>query len=470
MRGPDGIGPRRTGRWSIGGQDLSQAASVDQSRNPVSTSILGSPVLSHPLGSVGCIKGKGGVVGFFEVSRGARRRARIRAKLPTEHPPVLDEIGELIASLPDPELLCAEERAGSMAALASLSNQVQAYLTKVAAVADVQGDSRVLGAGTTGTLVAVATGATVQAGSGIVNTGRQLGSLPELAQAFDAGRVSGQHVSVILATTEGLTQRAEVVAAATELACATDPRETRQVLQVIADAQDGSHGELSHAQQRARRSLRLTARPSGMWRITGLLDEVEGARLAEVLETFSATRDACVEATLPQRRADGLAAMAEAAETNRTPLGTGGLSVLIDAADLPEAQKAVLSDGTPITADTFDLLTCTMVCTVIFGDNTTAGFVPIVLGRTRRRATGGQWTALIARDRGCIRCGRTPRFCEAHHVHHWRHGGTTDVDNMVLLCSRCHHDLHHGRYSITMNTDGIPQIHTGRSPPIPAGA
>jgi hypothetical protein len=108
------------------------------------------------------------------------------------------------------------------------------------------------------------------------------------------------------------------------LACATDARETRQVLQVVADAQDGAHGQLSHAEQRARRSLRLSARPSGMWRLTGLLDDIEGARLAEVLEAFSASRDAGVDVTLPQRRADALAMMAEAASANAHPLGTVG--------------------------------------------------------------------------------------------------------------------------------------------------
>ncbi len=80
-----------------------------------------------------------------------------------------------------------------------------------------------------------------------------------------------------------------------------------------------------------------------------------------------------------------------------------------------------------------------------------------------------QWRSLIARDRGCIRCGRAPRFCQAHHIHHWRHGGTTDLSNMVLLCSTCHHDLHHGHYTVTMN-NGIPTITTTstRSPPLTA--
>ena len=85
-------------------------------------------------------------MGFFEVSRGALRRAKIRAGLPTVHPETLDEIEALVGSLPDPGTLCAEERAGAMAKVAALTNQLQAYLTSVAGAADANGDSRVLGA------------------------------------------------------------------------------------------------------------------------------------------------------------------------------------------------------------------------------------------------------------------------------------------------------------------------------------
>jgi hypothetical protein len=39
----------------------------------------------------------------------------------------------------------------------------------------------------------------------------------------------------------------------------------------------------------------------------------------------------------------------------------------------------------------------------------------------------------------------------------------------VLLCSYCHHDLHFGAYTITMD-QGIPRITptTGRAPPLSA--
>ena len=98
---------------------------------------------------------------FFDVSRAAHRRARIRASLPTAAPAGFDEINDDIDALPDPDLLCAEERAAAMAHTARLRNRIEAYLTGLAGAADTAGDSRVLGAGTSGSLVAIATGSPV---------------------------------------------------------------------------------------------------------------------------------------------------------------------------------------------------------------------------------------------------------------------------------------------------------------------
>ena len=119
--------------------------------------------------------------------------------------------------------------------------------------------------------------------------------------------------------------------------------------------------------------------------------------------------------------------------------------------------------------ESFDLLTCAAVCQVIFGVKRKGTFVPLALGRAKRRATAQQWAALVARDRGCIRCGRAPRFCQAHHILHWKNGGLTDVSNLALLCARCHHDLHHGRYTITVDEYGIPTITATRGPPLAVG-
>ncbi|MEI2641594.1 MAG: HNH endonuclease signature motif containing protein [Candidatus Nanopelagicales bacterium] len=102
---------------------------------------------------------------------------------------------------------------------------------------------------------------------------------------------------------------------------------------------------------------------------------------------------------------------------------------------------------------------------VIFGLNRPKGFEPLHLTRTSRRASKAQWDALKARDKGCVRCGKPPRYTQAHHIIHWKDGGLTDITNLVLLCARCHHDLHLGYFNVTMGDDGIPILIQGRGPP-----
>ncbi len=69
---------------------------------------------------------------------------------------------------------------------------------------------------------------------------------------------------------------------------------------------------------------------------------------------------------------------------------------------------------------------------------------PLYVGRSSRTVTGAQFKALIARDRHCVvrGCHRPPSACEAHHARHWADGGSSDLDNLVLLCHAHHHDLH----------------------------
>ena len=65
-------------------------------------------------------------------------------------------------------------------------------------------------------------------------------------------------------------------------------------------------------------------------------------------------------------------------------------------------------------------------------------------GRRVRTVTDAQWRALVARDRHCVLCSIAPSWCEAHHIVAWQapHRGRTDIDNLALLCGRCHHELH----------------------------
>ena len=69
---------------------------------------------------------------------------------------------------------------------------------------------------------------------------------------------------------------------------------------------------------------------------------------------------------------------------------------------------------------------------------------PLWHGRRVRTVTDAQWRALVARDRHCVVCEAAPNWCEAHHLVPWRapHLGSTNIDNLALLCTRCHHKLH----------------------------
>ena len=66
------------------------------------------------------------------------------------------------------------------------------------------------------------------------------------------------------------------------------------------------------------------------------------------------------------------------------------------------------------------------------------------LGRTTRLANRAQRRALRALYRGCAvpGCDATFDQCTIHHIRWWRHGGFTDLSNLLPLCSRHHHLVH----------------------------
>ncbi|MDH3706229.1 MAG: HNH endonuclease, partial [Acidimicrobiia bacterium] len=80
---------------------------------------------------------------------------------------------------------------------------------------------------------------------------------------------------------------------------------------------------------------------------------------------------------------------------------------------------------------------------------------PLRLGRRVRTVSNGQWIALVARDRGCVLCGADPQYCEAHHILPWNAParGRTDITNLVLLCSSCHHHTHDSKQTVTQDAE-----------------
>ena len=97
-------------------------------------------------------------------------------------------------------------------------------------------------------------------------------------------------------------------------------------------------------------------------------------------------------------------------------------------------------DGTPLSAD--ELLRRALEAKILPALFDTAG-QPLWLGREYRDANEAQRIALAARDRACVGCGASNSFCQPHHIKYWENGGPTDLDNLCLLCSHCHHTKVH---------------------------
>ena len=96
-------------------------------------------------------------------------------------------------------------------------------------------------------------------------------------------------------------------------------------------------------------------------------------------------------------------------------------------------------------------LTCNGTVTPVFLKDG----LPVSVGRAQYVVPARTRTVIEHRDHGACRvpgCDATLGL-EVHHLIHWEHGGGTDTDNLLLVCSK-HHRMHHrGRLDITGNAD-----------------
>ncbi len=78
------------------------------------------------------------------------------------------------------------------------------------------------------------------------------------------------------------------------------------------------------------------------------------------------------------------------------------------------------------------------------------------VGRTARLATPLQRRAVVHRQHGtCAGPGCHAPVVHVHHVVYWSEGGSTDLDNLVGLCPRCHAHVHLGTLRIDPTTHAI---------------
>ncbi len=222
------------------------------------------------------------------------------------------------------------------------------------------------------------------------------------------------------------------------------------------------------------RCVRERHLPGGMVRLELTLLPDEAALILQAIEKARdglrrPPRDpADVSAETPKRfntpptRADGALHLAETFLSGGAAISTAAdryqVILHLDQDVLaPDGQMAAtLDDGTRVSAETFRRIACDAALVPTCTASATAPTAGVLdIGRRTRAIPSAIRRALWVRDRGCRfpGCPHT-RFLHGHHIRHWLHGGSTSLDNLVLLCPRHHRMVHEDGFAIAVATDG----------------
>ena len=158
------------------------------------------------------------------------------------------------------------------------------------------------------------------------------------------------------------------------------------------------------------------------------------------------------------RRADAVAVLAESFLKHGVAAMNGGerhqIVVHVEAETLRGnvAGQCEIQDGPSLPAETARRLACD--CSVVHITENEQGD-PLNVGRKTRSIPPALRRALNSRDRGCRFPGCThTQYVDAHHVHHWAHGGETKASNLVTLCRFHHRKVHEGGVVVETLDDG----------------
>lgn len=348
----------------------------------------------------------------------------------------------------------------------------------------------------------------------LVSGGAIAAPLPATAAALREGELGAEHVGVIAKTLSALpphvspAQREAAEASLVDAARATDPATLTTFatqLRAYLD-QDGTPPSDAELAQPVN-ELRLATRRNGRLAFAGELDAESGALLRAVISPLAKPRPSRDTGPDPrsaaERDGDALVEILRlAADSGTLPSEAGEkphllvivpLQTLVDGVrqptldgvsktllggggGVPGGGQAVLGVGEPVVLDggqsmfggamldgvgridagSARRIACdARVIPAVLG----AGSEVLDLGRASYIVNLAIRRALILRDCGCAfpGCGRPHQWCHAHHIVHWADGGSTSLDNLVLLCGHHHRLIHHSEWRCAVR-DGTAEF------------
>ncbi len=333
--------------------------------------------------------------------------------------------------------------------------RLQGQLTRHVAALDTVTTGQVEGHPTTASWVRDVCATTHEYASDLVRTSRVLDARPACAVALQTGAMSYVHARVVTSALTDLPadSRDSAEPILLEAAAKLDPSRLRSVATRLRETINRDYADRSANRDHARRRLHVSRTLDGMVALDGLLDAEAGGIVLSALLPLSRPLGPDDNRAPAQRRADALVEIAEQTLRNGELPTVGGhrpaINVTISVESLqkrPGSRGAELDWAGDITAETARRLGCdATIRRIVLGPDSQ----PLDVGRARRLVTPAQRAALAVRDGGCTwfshyntRCTRPSWWCDAHHILPWADGGTTDLDNLRLLC-RTHHRRTH---------------------------
>lgn len=318
-----------------------------------------------------------------------------------------------------------------------------------------------------------------------------LGDAPTLADALEEGAITVGHVDAVTRGGKRLDnadQRAEFIDRVGSLAnvAAADTIEQfskRLDLEIKKIQRDDGEDRLT----RQRKATRLSSwvDVEGMWNLRGRFDPVTGvklsAKLDQAVEALFAQRtpEHCPKDPIEKQRfleAHALTHLLNQGGAGATKPGRPEFVVVIDtspdptegagtAVDLATCVGAAASgpSSDPSVEFAIPVEIPPRILAEIAGDADVHAVVVckgvvlhapgrVDLGRSTRLANRHQRRALRALYRCCSVPGCSVPFdrLKIHHVVWWRHGGHTDLENLLPVCSKHHSAIHNDGWIVTL--------------------
>ena len=300
--------------------------------------------------------------------------------------------------------------------------------------------------------------------SRLLSTGRFLDTNSAFAEAALTGVLSGSQIAAAkqLAHPKYKTLLAERQAALVDVLA---PLGFGDTTRAVARWRERADAELQEEAPPVEppNELKLARTMDNRLHGTVSLDDAAATELEKAIQnarTWDGTDDT---RTLAEQQGDALFDIAAFYNANHdgdgTPRHLPNISLSADISTVTTATPEASNDdtGRPVSSACTAAYLCDCKLHVILR---AANGAPEAFGRAQYTVPRKLFRQVAARDGGCRfpGCNRQVRFTDAHHIHHWRHGGTTDYHNLLLLCRRHHVYVHQQRLEVKLRPDAIAEF------------